>query len=89
MLFGILEDPHLGRPKHQPVVVMQLNLRLKTQDYCDQDQDCNNCEWGKHLWGDSIAIDENSAVLLTGLDKHLVQPCQSDIIDNDKESWLI
>ena len=29
MLFGILEDPHLGGAKHQPVVVVQLNLGHK------------------------------------------------------------
>ena len=28
MLFGILEDPHLGRAKNQSVIVLQLNLRL-------------------------------------------------------------
>ena len=27
MFFGILEDPHLSRSKHQSVIVMQLNLQ--------------------------------------------------------------
>ena len=43
MLFGILEDPHLGRAKNQSVIVLQLNLGLESHDNdCgSNDHNCN------------------------------------------------